>query len=88
MAKKRKGGRKAIDESTRKRCGDRLRRARIEAGYETIGDAEAATGLSYQQLYDWESGKRIPCMDNLDRLVSLGYPRSVLFPDKPKRRGV
>jgi hypothetical protein len=81
------GGRDAIDESTRRRCAERMRLARQAAGYDTI--PEAVTGLrnlgwprlTYQQLYNWETGKRIAGMDALATLIALGYPRLILFPD-------
>jgi hypothetical protein len=81
------GGRKAIDDSTRRRCAERMVRARLAAGHDSITVAvanlkSAGWPITYQQLYNWEQGKRIASMDALAQLIALGhYPRHILFPD-------
>jgi len=66
--------------------GARLRLARVKAGYSTIGSAAAAAGVSDAQLTQWETGRSIPSVPNLDGLIhSLGLDSSIILAG-PKHR--
>lgn len=67
----------SAEEARRRVLGDRLRRARIMAGYETLATASAALGIHEVQLCDWERGKRQPGLASLIRLAQ-GYGRDII----------
>ena len=51
--------------------GQRIKKARIDAGYKTYRQCEEATGLSATSIHKWESGNYKPGCDALRVLAKV-----------------
>ncbi len=61
--------------------GERIKAARLEAGYATVTEAASKMGITRQQWNKFEWGLRSPSMDTLNQMVSkLGFNPWHLFP--------
>lgn len=72
--------------------GKRLMALIRHRGYSGLKEAAAKTGLSYQQLYDLMSGRKVPRIDTLERIVEqLGGTMRELYSfrieGEPKPKG-
>ena len=79
----------AVSPESRKRFGDMLRRARVEAGL-TQQDVCKASGVTEAEISLIENGKRNPSVDSYERLANACgmridlVPRPIQFPRKRK----
>lgn len=64
--------------NTDKKYGKRLRLCRLIAGYETMGQAREATGLSTGSISDYENDRRLPLLPAIIAMADA-YDVSVDF---------